>query len=259
MALLLRAQIADLVEKDDRVFKAAARLKEIKGQRDRCQQELSDLIVSVRQVLKGIYKAPNLERLGLEGRTGRTVEHLLRQAGRLSAAADKDLTPILGEPRFNEGVDPRPQLLRIGRKADALEALARQLDEARRDRDETGVDRNVALAEYKKAHLASTQTFESWCRLAGEDVLSAKVRAAKPGRRKGDSTEENRKSETVSRILPEGGPSYLDVADALPFAPPSLSGTDRSFTEATLRKKMTNPSRFFDIRRNVEDSRSQGF
>ena len=184
MALLLRAQIGDLVEKDDQVFKVEARLATIKGQRDRCKAELSDLIVSIRRVLNAIYKAPGLERLGLEGRTGRTVEHLLRQAGRLSAAADKDLTPILGESRFNEGLDPRPQMRRIGQKAKALEALAEQLDEARRDRDEVGVDRNLALDEYKKAHLATTQTFEAWCRLAGEEILAEKVRDARLGRRK---------------------------------------------------------------------------
>ena len=183
MALLLRAQIQDLVEKDDLVFKAEARQTEIKRRRDVAKHELSDLIVSVRRVLKAIYKNPGLERLGLEGRTGRTVDHLLRQAVRLSAAATKeDLTRILGEPRFNEGLDPRPQMKKIGEKAEALEALANRLDEARRDRDTAGVDRNLALEAYKKAHLATTQTFEAWCRLAGEDALAEKVRLARVGR-----------------------------------------------------------------------------
>ena len=197
MAMLLRAQIADLVEKDNAVFAADARLMEIKRQRDVAKRELSDLIVSIRQVLKAIYKAPGLERLGLEGRTGRTIEHLLRQAGRLAGAAKKDLTAILGEPRFNEGLDPRPQMERIGEKAETLEALARQLDEARRDRDTAGVDRNLALEAYKKAHLATTQTFEAWCRLAGEDALAEKVRDARVGRRRPASQEAASQEETV--------------------------------------------------------------
>ena len=201
MALLLRAQIKNLVERDDRVFQVEARLTEIKGQRDRCKAELSDQIVSIRRVLKAIYKAPGLERLGLEGRTGRTVDHLLRQAGRLSDAASKDLTPILGEPRFNEGLDPRPQMVQIGQKAEALEALAQQLDEARRDRDEAGVDRNLALEEYKKAHLATTQTFEAWCRLAGEEALAEKVRDARTRRRsKGPTDEEQGTSESEPSV-----------------------------------------------------------
>jgi len=185
LARRLDGVLARLRSADERVYAANARRSVLRQQLDQKTKELGKLISRVFRTVASQFVEPSLGELGLESPTNRNTTPLLRQAERIDETFGRDdLDRLLGESSFSEPVNPRSQAADVKVVADEVRDLDRQIDENRREHDEALIEKNKAKEEHDRVFLHTARTFESFCRLAGEDELADRVRETQRRRRR---------------------------------------------------------------------------
>ena len=170
---------------DERVYAATAKRSRLRRQLDQKTKELGKLLSRFLQTVSHQFVDPSLGELGLESPTNRNAIPLLRQAERIDETFGRDnVDQLLGESSFSQPADPRAYVADVKAVADEVRDLDRQVDEHRREYDEALVEKNKAKKEHDRLFLHTARTFESFCRLAGEDELADRVRETQKRRRR---------------------------------------------------------------------------
>jgi len=220
LARRLGGALARLRTADERVYAANARRSSLRQQLDQKSKALGKLISRVLRTVSSQFVEPSLGELGLESPTNRNTTPLLRQADRIDETFGRDnVDQLLGEPSFSQPVDPRSQVADVRALADQVRGLDRQIDENRREHDEALIEKNKAKEEHDRVFLHTARTFESFCRLAGEDELAHRVR---------ESQKRTRRTATETG---EGGspppPPEGDGSDPVADLPEDTSSTEK--------------------------------
>lgn len=180
----LETALERLLVEDDNVYDASARLGRRYKEQQAVMSTVGQMVSRLRRGLLSQFKKPRLDGLGIEARNPRQPVMMLRLAERMLKSFERDdLEERLGEPFFAQAFDPRAQAAEIAPAVDELRRALRRIDEARRDLDRAVTAKKRVQKEYDVLFLHTARTFETFCRLAGENELADRVRPSvrRPG------------------------------------------------------------------------------
>ncbi len=186
--------------------------------------QLGQRVTGVRRIITGHFVAPDVARLGLEGRTARESVALLRQSELICERLVRDdLDELLGESLFQPPLDLRAYEPQVTPAVKALREALEGHQRSRRRVDELLARKREAVAQYDTAFVRVARQFEDLCRLTGLDELADKVRpsltrkgetAVEPGGEEGAESDEP--AENVS--ADDAGPPAEDAPATVPAA-----------------------------------------
>ena len=213
---ILKAALDLMVERDKLLVVENQQRAALYEDREEKMAQLGQLITGVRRVVTGHYVAPDVARLGLEGRTARESIALLRQSELICERLVRDdLEDLLGKSLFEPALDPRPFEPQITPVVVSLREVFEAHQRARRRVDELLDRKKVAVTEYDTTFVGVARQFEDLCRLAGLKDLADKVRPSLT--RKGETAVEPDDGEGTA----EGASSNADG----PSGPPAEDAT----------------------------------
>ncbi|MEM7354511.1 MAG: hypothetical protein AAF657_27130 [Acidobacteriota bacterium] len=234
---ILQATLNRMVEADRALYRENAKRAQRLSERDDQVTTLGKRVRGVRRILTGAYDAPDIARLGLEGRTPREPVALLRRAELLlEGLRREDLDQLLKEPLFLPPLDPRPYVPQIELLAETLRLAYEAHQASRRRVDELLAEKKTAVAAYHTAFLRVARQFEDLCRLAGLQELAEKVRPSL-----------TRRGETQVRPEKDAGVDAPEV-DAEDAGSPG-TGSDPAAEDRAARDPLDNDGRIASIRR----------
>ena len=186
---ILKAELDRMVELDKELVRESRLRAELLRRRDDLVSKLAVRVRGVRLIITGLFVAPDVARLGLEGTLSREPVALIRQAEQVTEQLrGDDLDEMLGDPLFDPRHDPRP----YGPQVDSFIAGLREAHDAhqwsKRRVDELLEGKSKAVADYDIAFVRVTRQFEDLCRMAGKTKLADKVRPS--ATRKGETAVE---------------------------------------------------------------------
>ncbi len=218
---ILKAALDLMVELDNLLVGENQRRAGLLDDREDKVVYLGRRITGIRRIVAGHFVAPDVARLGLEGRTARESVALLRQSELISERLVRDdLEELLGDSLFEPPLDLRLYEPQIMLAVDTLREAFEAHQDSRRQVDELRARKREAVKDYDVAFIRVARQFEDLCRLVGLDELADKVRPSLT--RKGETVVPPDDGQGAS-IPDDAGASDApaeDAAAAVPVAEP---------------------------------------
>ncbi len=179
----LKHAIDEVVAADGRLFAANSALDQERLVRVEKANRLSRLIIGLRGACNALFVDLSVQQLGFDARTAQDPVPLLIQADRV--VENLESGQVEAEYLFeDDDFDPQRYAAQVRQGAGDLRGCLDQVADLKRHADQALLDKRALTKEYDDLFLHGARTFESFCRLAGENDLADRVRPslARPGR-----------------------------------------------------------------------------
>ncbi len=221
LAQILKASLDDMVEGDRRLFRENGARGKLLRERDDLVDILAQSVTGLRRIVTGYFVEPDVQQLGLNGRTAREPIALLRQAEEICEGLKReDLSELLGKELFEPPPDLKPIVPQIEPEIDTLRLAFEAHQKSRRRVDELLVTKKKAVESYETAFVRVARQFEDLCRLVDQKDLADKVRPSL-----------TRRGETATKTEDDDSAESSEVAakpEVPGDVPRDISGADGS-------------------------------